>query len=94
MTARKRAGADAFGAASNRSTKSTNGVTTPPPERRPRKYTMLLDAELGDALDERMVRLRRETGRRLHQSDYLRELVAMAEEDASIGAQVRDRLRE
>src|SRR3712207_4785371 len=58
-----------------------------------RKYTVILDDEAADAFDGRLLAIRRSVGRKVDKSHVIRELLALLDEDASLTAQVVDRLK-
>ena len=57
-----------------------------------RKYTVLLDSEIASNFDEDLLRLRRNTGKRIDKSQVVRELVALLHEDPALMAEVGQRL--
>ena len=58
-----------------------------------RKYTVLLDDQVADAFDERLLAIRRQLGRKIDKSQVIRQLLTLLDEDPTLVAQVVDRLK-
>lgn len=79
------AGASRFGrVAVSRATSPTQPAARPP-----RKYTILLSADLADALDADTLALQRTAGRRVDKSEVIRQLVGLLQDDPALLEQVR-----
>lgn len=73
---------------------ATRRTTPPPPvQRAPRKYTILLAADVADDLDADVLGFQVAAGRRVDKSQVIRELVALLHEDPTVRGQVEERLR-
>lgn len=68
----------------------TPATTAGKPDKRPNKYTVLLDDRTAVAFDELALVARRKLGRRVDKSALLRALILLAADDASLRDQVID----
>lgn len=58
-----------------------------------RAFTVRLDKTDSDRIDDITTRMRRQTGRPLHQSDVIRGLLALADQHDDVRALLLERLR-